>query len=308
MSSSTKFSPSEITNSLLVTGASSEMGGALIRQLLNNSGLEIKAMVHRSLVNVPGCEIRPGDLKNSGLLTRALSGVDTVVHMAALTKSTSESDYFETNVNGTENLIDACLKNGVKKIIYISSSAASLNGGGYSRSKLEAEQCIKRSGMKWVIIRPSEVYGQRVGDSINRLISWIQRCIFVPVIGSGQSKLSPVFIDDVVSAIASSIFNKEVESETIVLAGPEELTYDDLVDRIAIYFGVKRFKLHLPADLIKFGATVMSGLGINTLAPDQIPRLLCEKSYGIDLAREKLDYSPRSLEESIKKNTITCND
>ena len=307
MLSSIKFPASEITNSLLVTGASSEMGGALIRQLLNNAGLKIRAMVHRSLVNVPGCEIRPGDLKNSGLLTRALSGVDTVVHMAALTKSTSESDYFETNVNGTENLIDACLKNGVKKIIYISSSAASLNGGGYSRSKLEAEQCIKRSGMKWVIIRPSEVYGQRVGDSINRLISWIQRCIFVPVIGSGQSKLSPVFIDDVVSAIALSIFNQELENQTIVLAGPEELTYDELVDRVALYFGVKRFKLHLPAGLVKFIATVMSGLGINTLTPDQIPRLLCEKSFGIDLAREKLDYSPRSLEEGIK-NTITCND
>ena len=306
MSSSTKFPPSEITNSLLITGASSEMGGALIRQLLNNAGLKIRAMVHRSLVNVPGCEIRPGDLKNSGLLTRALSGVDTVVHMAALTKSTSESDYFETNVRGTQNLIDACLGSGVKKIIYISSLAASLNGGGYSRSKLEAEQCIKRSGMKWIILRPSEVYGQRAGP-INRLISWIQRCIFVPVIGSGQSKLSPVFIDDVVSAIASSIFNKEVESETIVLAGPEELTYDDLVDRIAIYFGVKRFKAHLPAGLIKFGATVMSGLGINTLVPDQIPRLLCEKSFGIDLAREKLDYSPRSLEEGIR-NSITYDD
>ena len=307
MSSSTKFSPSEITNSLLVTGASSEMGGALIRQLLNNSGLEIKAMVHRSLVNVPGCEIRPGDLKNSGLLTRALSGVDTVVHMAALTKSTSESDYFETNVNGTENLIDACLKNGVKKIIYISSSAASLNGGGYSRSKLEAEQCIKRSGMKWVIIRPSEVYGQRVGDSINRLIHWIQNYIFVPVIGAEKCKLSPVFIDDVVSAIALSIFNQELENQTIVLAGPEELTYDELVDRVALYFGVKRFKLHLPAGLVKFIATVMSGLGINTLTPDQIPRLLCEKSFGIDLAREKLDYSPRSLEEGIR-NSITYDD
>ena len=42
----------------------------------------------------------------------------------------------------------------------------------------------------------------------------------------------------------------------IVLAGPEELTYDELVDRVAVYFGVKRFKLHLPAGLIKFGATV----------------------------------------------------
>ena len=303
----TKRSLSKITNTLLVTGASSEMGSALIRQLLNNSDLKIRAMVHRSLVNVSGCEIRPGNLKNKGLLVQALSGVGTVVHMSALTKSTRESDYFEVNVSGTKNLIDACLESGVKKIIYISSAAASLHGGGYSRSKLEAEQSIKKSGMKWLILRPSEVYGQRAGDSINRLIRWIQRYIFVPVIGTGTCKLSPVFIEDVVSAIASSIFNKELENETIVLAGPEELTYDDLVDRVAAYFGVKRFKLHLPAGLIRFGMTVMPKLGINILVPDQISRLLCNKSFNINLAKEKLDYSPRVLEEGIK-NTTASND
>ena len=301
----TTLSSPKIINTLLVTGASSEMGSALIRQLLNNSDLKIRAMVHRSLVNVSGCEIRPGNLKNKGLLVRALSGVDTVVHMAALTKSTRESDYFEVNVSGTKNLIDACLESGVKKIIYISSAAASLHGGGYSRSKLEAEQSIKKSGMKWLILRPSEVYGQRAGDSINRLIRWIQRYIFVPVLGTGTCKLSPVFIDDVVSAIAVSIFNKELENETIVLAGPEELTYDDLVDRVAAYFGVKRFKLHLPAGLIRFGITVMPKLGMNILVPDQISRLLCNKSFGIDLAKEKLDYSPRILEEGIKSTTAS---
>jgi NADH dehydrogenase len=225
--------------------------------------------------------------------------------MAALTKSTRESDYFEVNVRGTRNLIDACLERRVKKIIYISSSSASLNGGGYSQSKLEAEQSIKKSGMKWLILRPSEVYGQRVGDSINRLIRWIQRYIFVPVIGAGTCKLSPVFIDDVVPAMALAIFNEELENETIVLAGPEELTYDDLVDRIATYFGVKRFKLYLPAGLIRFGITVMPKLGMDILVPDQISRLLCDKSFRIDLAKEKLDYSPRSLEEGIKNTTAS---
>ena len=295
------------TNTVLVTGASSEMGSVLLRQLLNNSELKIRAMVHRSLVNIPGCEIRPGNLKNKGLLVRALSGVDTVVHMAALTKSTRESDYFEVNVSGTKNLIDASVESGVKKIIYISSAAASLNGGGYSRSKLEAEQLVKKSKMRWLILRPSEVYGQRAGDSINRLICWIQRYTFVPVVGAGTCKLSPVFIDDVVSAIAASIFNKELENETIVLAGPEELTYEALVDRVAVYFGVKRFKLHLPTGLIRFGINLMQKLGMNILVPDQLSRLLCNKSFGIDLAKEKLGYSPRVLEEGIK-NTTASND
>jgi NADH dehydrogenase len=291
---------------ILVTGASSEMGSSLIRELLNNSGLKIRAMVHRSPVNIHGCEIRRGDLKKSDLLVKALFGIDTVVHIAALTKSTRESDYFEVNVRGTQNLIDASLDCGVKKIIYISSAAASLHGGGYSRSKLEAEQRIIKSGMQWVILRPSEVYGQRAGDSINQLIHWVQNYFFVPVIGVGSCKLSPVFIEDVVPAMALAIFNEELENKTIVLAGPEELTYDDLVDRIATYFGVKRFKLYLPEGLIRLGIMIISKLGINFVVPDQIPRLLCNKSFRIELAKKKLGYSPRILEEGIK-NTITCN-
>jgi nucleoside-diphosphate-sugar epimerase len=289
---------------ILVTGASSEMGSSLIRELLNNSGLKIRAMVHRSPVNIHGCEIRRGDLKKSDLLVKALFGIDTVVHIAALTKSTRESDYFEVNVRGTQNLIDASLDCGVKKIIYISSAAASLHGGGYSRSKLEAEQRIIKSGMQWVILRPSEVYGQRAGDSINQLIHWVQNYFFVPVIGVGSCKLSPVFIEDVVPAMALAIFNEELENKTIVLAGPEELTYDDLVDRIATYFGVKRFKLYLPEGLIRLGIMIISKLGINFVVPDQIPRLLCNKSFRIELAKKNLGYSPRILEEGIK-NTIT---
>ncbi len=278
------------------------MGSALIRQLSSIPDLEIRAMVHRSRVNVPGCEIRPGNLNDSGLMARALAEVDTVVHLAALTNSKRESDYFDTNVKGTKNLIDACVGQGVKKIIYISSRAASLDGGGYARSKLKAEECVKASGLKWVILRPSEVYGQGAGDTINRLIHWVQRYPFVPVIGAGKSKLSPVYIDDLVSAMARSIFDEKLENEILILAGPEELTYDELVDRIAAFFGVSRFKLHLPAGMVKFGAAVLSNLGIKLLVPDQIPRLLCDKPHGIELAREKLNYSPRCLEDGMKQN------
>jgi NADH dehydrogenase len=276
------------------------MGSALIRQLSGFSDVKVKAMIHRSLVNIPGCEVRPGDLNNSVLMSRALAGIDTVVHLAALTKSSRVSDYFHINVAGTKNLIDACAEQGVKKILYISSRAASLDGGGYASSKLKAEECVRKSGLKWVILRPSEVYGQG-GGGINRLIRWIQRYPCVPVIGIGKSKLSPVYIDDVVSAMLLSIFDEKLENETIVLAGPEELTYDELVDRIAAYFGVNRLKIRLSADLVKWVAVGLSKLGVNILAPDQIPRLLSEKPYGIGLAREKLNYSPRYLEDGIEK-------
>jgi nucleoside-diphosphate-sugar epimerase len=284
---------------ILLTGASSGIGSALIRRLVDNAGLEIKAMVHRSLVNIAGCEARQGDLDNPESLARAVDGVDTVVHMAALTTSARESEYIRTNVAGTKNLMDACILTGVKRIIYISSRAASLDGGGYSRSKLEAEECVKSSGLQWLILRPSEVYGLREDDTINRLIQWVKKYPFVPVIGKGQARLSPVYIEDVVSAMECSILDKELESETILLAGPEELTFNELVDRIAKYFGVRRFKLHLPSRLVKFGAMVLTSLGVKLVVPDQIPRLLCSKDMSFSKSSELISYSPRKLEEGI---------
>jgi dihydroflavonol-4-reductase len=112
-----------------------------------------------------------------------------------------ESEYFRINITGTQNLVDASVLKGVKRIIYISSRASFLDGGGYSQSKLKAEECVKSSGLQWLILRPSEAYGQGAGDTVNRLIEWVKKYPFVPVIGEGKAKLSPVYIDDVVSAI-----------------------------------------------------------------------------------------------------------
>ena len=186
-------------------------------------------------------------------------------------------------------------------MIYISSRAASLNGGGYARSKLEAEECIRKSALQWVILRPSEVYGQGAGEAINRLIWWIQRYPCVPVIGAGKSRFSPIYIDDAVSGIERSVFDEKLENKTIILAGPEEFTYDELVDRIAEYFGVSRFKLHLPAGLVKFAAVVLSSFGIKVLVPDQIPRLLCRKDQDISQTATLISYCPRKLEEGLRE-------
>ena len=284
---------------ILLTGASSGLGGALLKHLSNFSNLGIKAMVHRSLLNISGCETRQGDLDNPELLARAVEGVDTVVHMAALTRSAKESEYFRVNVTGTQNLVNACVLNGVKRIIFISSRATSLDGGGYAFSKLKAEECIKKSALCWLILRPSEVYGQREGDTINKLIQWVQRYPIVPIIGRGQARFSPIYIDDLVSAIERSIFDQELKYKTILLAGPEDLTFDELVDRIGEYFGVRRFKLHLPVGFVIIVAKVLSSMRMNILVPDQIPRLLCSKDQGIHKTSELIPYAPRKLEEGM---------
>ncbi len=284
---------------LLITGASSSLARRLVVVLQERRELSIRLLEYRSPVRMESCETVSGNMNDPESLNRACQGMDRVLHLAALTHSCNDAEYFRVNREGTQNLIDACVLAGVKRFVYISSRTASLDGGGYARSKLEAEECVKKAGLSWLILRPSEVYGQGAGDTLNRLIEWVRRYHFVPVIGTGKARFSPVYIDDVVSAMTRSILDEGLENETLLLAGPEELTFDELVDRIAEYFSVKRSKIHLPADLVKFGAAVLSSLGIKILVPDQIPRLLCSKDQDISKTSMLISYAPRKLEEGM---------
>jgi hypothetical protein len=99
--------------------------------------------------------------------------------------------------------------------------------------------------------------------------------------------------------LSDQFFDKELEYETILLAGPEELTFNELVDRIVQYFEVRRFKLHLSAGLIKFGTTVLTSFGVKFLMPDQISRLLYSKYLGVGKTSALIFYSPRKLEEGM---------
>lgn len=296
------------SHSILVTGASSELGSAITNVLLKLKDLDVRAMLHRAPVNISGCKKVTGNLKNKNSLIRCLNGIDMVIHVAALTKSTKNSDYFEINTNGTKNLIDACLDKGVKKIIYISSAAVSSNneaeGGPYSQSKLEAEKLIKDSRMKWLIIRPSQTYGhQSSGSSVDMLIWCIKNFIFVPVIGDGTAQLSPVLFDDLVQGITSLIISDGLENETIILAGPQQYTYNEFIDRVAKFYKVKRIKIHISATIIKFLINILTKFGFTKLVPDQVPRLLSKYSYDIFVAKEKISYSPCNLEEGLKKQS-----
>ena len=121
---------------ILITGASSTLGKNLTVKLLQKKQFSIRLLEHRSPVCRENCEIFQGDLQVINSLDRACSEIETVVHLAALTHSSSGKEYFKINEQGTKNLIAACKKNNVRRLIFVSSVAASEEGGDYGVSKL----------------------------------------------------------------------------------------------------------------------------------------------------------------------------
>jgi len=286
---------------ILVTGASGSFGNHLVTTMAGCEKINIRVLEHRSPVNLTDCERVPGNLDDLDSLVVATSGVDVVLHLAALTHSHNPDDYFRVNFEGTKNLVTACIRSGVSRIVYMSSGAAHADGGGYSKSKLEAEQWICESSLQWTILRPREVYGMGGKEGINKLISWIRKLPAIPVIGNGNYRLSPVYIDDVVLSTVEAVFNPEASGDIYTLAGPEEMSYVELVERLSTYFGVRPMKLFLPVVIVQGMAKLLRIININAMVPDQIPRLLCEKSHSGDPVIPQLNYMPRTLEEGLKE-------
>lgn len=286
---------------VLVTGASGGLGQHMLRYLARQKNLEVKALVHRSPVTLANCTTVSGNLLDLASLVQATRGIDVVAHLAALTHSNCSEDYFRVNVEGTKNLLDACTINGIKRFIHISSRAVHPQGGSYSESKLRGEELVRKSGLEWVVVRPAEVFGPDSPDAVNKVIRWIQSFPVVPVIGNGTYLLSPAYIDDVVAAIGECIINSGHDGKILLLSGPEEVTYTELIDRICRFLCVKRVKIFIPVAIVRWMVEISILLGGKMLVRDQIPRLVCDKSTSTEPLFQPTNYHPRSLEQGLSQ-------
>ena len=285
---------------VLITGASGLIGQKLIEHLqkFNYSPF---LLINDDKIDLGESRGLRGDLCDKLSLLRATKDVDAIIHLAGVTHTNNQELYYRVNTGGTKNLLEAARINRVRRFIYISSRAAVMDGGAYSHSKYLAEAAVKKSDLDWIILQPAEVYGAGGKEVISQLVKIIKKHYVVPIIGSGNYMLSPVWVDDVIGAIISSLNNKNLNRKTYILAGPEELSYNQIVNIISNVLHARRIRVYLPIIIIKFLALIFFLIRKNYIVRDQIPRLLCRKSSDIRLARQDLGFNPIPFTTGIKK-------
>lgn len=288
---------------VLVTGATGALGGRLLQEIRRGTDYQIKILIRKEDVDkseLADIEKVNGDLRQIDSLIRATKGIDTIIHLAAITHTHKVDLYDEVNRFGTENLIQAAEYSGVRRFIFISSKTASSNGGAYAKSKMLAEEGLIRSRCEWVILRPAEVYGIDSSGSIEKLINLVKKGYCLPIIGNGDYTLAPVFVDDVVNGIVSTIDNRKATRKIFVLEGPKEYTFIGLVEVLENQLKRKIHKVYLPVFVAKILALLLCMLKSEILYRDQIPRLLRRKTKGHNSSFDDLGIKPRSLEEEIE--------
>jgi nucleoside-diphosphate-sugar epimerase len=318
----------------LVTGATGFIGSHLAEGLTER-GWEVKCLVrrHRNLgwIESLDVELVRGDCRDKSSLWRAVSGVDCVFHLAGVIDALRWEEYFEANVVGTRNLLEAAAGGNprLKKFVYVSSISAagpspkgrSLNEDDpclpvtdYGRSKLEAEEALRTSapGFPWVIIRPPNVIGPRQRE-LREAIRMMRRRVR-PALGTGEPRTSLCYVGDVVEALVLAAEKPEACGRTYFLAYPRPYAWSEVTEAIRETLGIRFFLLKIPYPVQWFAALAAETAARLTRKRPRLTRnsVVAARKYhwiydGSRIKRE-LGFEPRTdLRDSIRK-TIAWND
>ena len=237
---------------ILLTGATGTVGSALLRRL-TAAGEPVRCLVRtpRRLgdqrVRV---QIALGDLANPPSFRNALRGVDTVVHLAASIRDQPRTSLEELNAVATLRLVRAAERAGARRFVFFSAMGARHHSRTrFFRAKALARQAVETSPLETTIFSPSIVYTP--GDPWLTLLEHFSYLPLVPVSGSGRAVYQPIWAEDVADCVVAALMASGPRRRSFELAGPDTLSYDDIVRAVSGPLGRGRPLLHVPLPLVR---------------------------------------------------------
>src|SRR5208337_228159 len=175
-----------------------------------------------------GFDAAIGDITDRESLKGKLDNCDTVVHLVGIIEEKEGLSFHRVHVDGTENLVDEAKKAKVRHFFYQSSLGASPSSWSrYLKTKAEAEEIVRTSGIPYTTFRPSLIVGD--GDEFtSKLKDLIASSPVVPVPGDGKAKFQPLYVGDWVKCFLKLFSSPSPiirDASTVYeLGGPDHLT------------------------------------------------------------------------------------
>jgi len=291
---------------VLVTGGTGFIGGHVVHALRARE-LPVRALVRDprrgSRLATWGVELVEGDVADAASLGAACAGVDTVVHLVSIIKG-SRHDFDRVMSQGTRDLVAAARASGVRRFVLTSAlglSERSRAAVPYFGAKWEMESAVKESGLEYVILRPSFVFGKD-GGVLPTFVRLARFAPVTPIVGPGTQRLQPIWVEDLAQFYAQALDLPAAANRTFELGGPDAPTWNEFWDRLKRVLGKSRPSVHVPVGLMRAQALLTEKLPGAPVTRDQLTMLELGDNVVTDPgAADVFDVTLVPLDEQLRR-------
>ena len=236
---------------IVVLGGSGFVGRHLLLRLLRDGHqltlLSRNLATHAERLLPPGVQLRQADVYDPDVLRDAFAGADAVINLVGILNESGDNGrgFRRAHVELVKLVIAACQLAGVHRLLQMSSLNAGRGDSHYLKSRGEAEAAVKASGLEWTLFEPSVIFGP--GDGLFARFGGLLQKLPVLPLACPDAKFAPVYVGDVVEAIARSLHDRAAVGEVYELYGPEVFTLREIVRMSARQLGLRRWILPLPS-------------------------------------------------------------
>jgi NADH dehydrogenase len=290
-----------------VFGGSGFLGRSVVRALCKRD-YRIRVAVRRPelaghlqpLGRVGQIHAVQANLRYPASVEAAMRDADVAINLVGILAPSGAQTFDAVQARGAETVAKAASAAGAH-MIHVSAIGADENSPShYARAKAAGEKAVLAALPSTVIMRPSIVFGPE-DQFTNRFAALARMAPALPLIGGGVTKMQPVYVGDVATAVADAVDGKTRPGATYELGGPEVLTFREIIETILEITDRKRALVSLPFGLAKLQAVLLQfAPGALKLTPDQVELLrgdnvVSDAAKAAGLTLEGLGIRPDSL-------------
>jgi uncharacterized protein YbjT (DUF2867 family) len=263
-----------------VFGGSGFLGRHVVRALARR-GYRVRVAVRRPdlaghlqpLGTVGQIHAVQANLRYRWSVDRAVQGADAVINLVGILAPSGRQTFDAVQAFGARAIAEAARAAGIARLIHVSAIGADANSASaYARTKAAGEAGVFETVPDAVVFRPSIVFGPE-DDFFNRFAEMARFSPVLPLIGGGETRFQPVYVDDVAEAIARAVDGKVPGGKVYELGGPEVASFREVLEKVCTETGRKRILAPLPFGLAEIGARLTGWLPGAPLTTDQVELL-----------------------------------
>jgi uncharacterized protein YbjT (DUF2867 family) len=290
-------------NRVLVVGATGQLGGVIAAKLLA-AGVPVRALARRRNklegLAPSGADIAAVDLLDLTRVTEACRGVSQIIATANNNMGKGAASPMRIDLAGYQNLIAAARNTGVRRLLYVSFRGVSPHlPVDIFRLKWYIEDAIRRSGVPYVILRPTAF----MDVWIDQLIAGgIRKKGVAMLFGDGTAVANYIAVEDVAEFAVRILGRDDVMNEAVDLGGPSNISYNDLTTLIERRLHAPGKRRHIPVAAMKLLPPLIRPF--NEVAA----RMITLGLYAATLSRpfpdwkvsaDRFGVAPRSVEQYV---------